>query len=74
MDSFQYIDGELQFFPTSEGYVRKTEGNRRQQFFDYVYNYTDHLGNIRLSYTTDPQSPSNIKILEESNYYPFGLQ
>ncbi|MDG4945057.1 RHS repeat-associated core domain-containing protein [Weeksellaceae bacterium KMM 9713] len=74
LDSFQYIDGELQFFPVSGGYVRKTEGNGRQQYFDYVYNYTDHLGNIRLSYTTDPQSPSNIKILEESNYYPFGLQ
>ncbi len=76
MDGFQYKDGELQFFPVSEGYVRKTEGNRRQQFFDYVYNYTDHLGNIRLSYTTDPisGSTSNIKILEENNYYPFGLQ
>ena len=76
LDGFQYIDEELQFFPVSEGYVRKTEGNRRQQYFDYVYNYTDHLGNIRLSYTTDPISGSanNIKILEENNYYPFGLQ
>ena len=75
LDSFQYIDGELQFFPTSEGYVRKTDGTNRK-WFDYVYNYTDHLGNIRLSYTTAPLSSgiSGIKILEENNYYPFGLK
>ena len=75
LDGFQYIDEDLQFFPTSEGYVRKTDGTNRR-WFDYVYNYTDHLGNIRLSYTTDPISGSanNIKILEENNYYPFGLQ
>lgn len=39
-------------------------------------NYTDHLGNIRLSYTKEilPGNESNLKILEENNYYPFGLQ
>jgi RHS repeat-associated protein len=36
-----------------------------------VYNYTDHLGNIRLSYT---QSGTELKILEENHYYPFGLK
>jgi len=41
--------------------------------FDYVYNYTDHLGNIRLSYTQDPQT-GILAILEENHYYPFGLQ
>jgi RHS repeat-associated protein len=39
--------------------------------FNYVYNYTDHLGNIRLSYT---QSGTELKILEENHYYPFGLK
>ena len=79
LDSFQYIDEELQFFPIpiaiGKGYVRKTDGSNRK-WFDYVYNYTDHLGNIRLSYTSDPLSSStnNIKILEENNYYPFGLK
>jgi RHS repeat-associated protein len=38
-----------------------------------VYNYTDHLGNIRLSYTQDPQTGA-LAILEEQHYYPFGLQ
>ncbi|MFY7937949.1 MAG: RHS repeat-associated core domain-containing protein, partial [Flavobacterium sp.] len=41
--------------------------------FDYVYNYTDHLGNIRLSYTLDP-SDQVLKILEENHYYPFGMK
>ncbi|MCS3533057.1 RHS repeat-associated core domain-containing protein [Chryseobacterium sp. JUb7] len=34
----------LQFVPTSEGYYDFTNNS-------YIYNYTDHLGNVRLSYT-----------------------
>jgi RHS repeat-associated protein len=41
--------------------------------FNYVYNYTDHLGNIRVSYGLDPES-NVLKILEENHYYPFGLK
>src|SRR5690606_33670064 len=44
-----------------------------QLVFNYVYNYTDHLGNIRLNYTKDPVS-NELDILEENNYYPFGLK
>ncbi|MDO5655054.1 MAG: hypothetical protein Q4G27_02820 [Flavobacteriaceae bacterium] len=48
----------------------------------YVYNYVDHtstslstgFGNIRLSYTEDPKHPNELIILEENNYYPFGLK
>jgi RHS repeat-associated protein len=40
--------------------------------FNYVFNYTDHLGNIRLSYGLDENNV--LKILEENNYYPFGLK
>ena len=39
---------------------------------NYVFNYTDHLGNIRLSYGLDQNNV--LKILEENNYYPFGLK
>jgi RHS repeat-associated protein len=38
---------ELQFFNTSEGYA--TPNNSGE--FDYIYQYKDHLGNVRLSYT-----------------------
>jgi len=66
---FQYKDGVLQFFPTSEGYVSHTKGS-----YSYVYNYTDHLGNVRMSYAKNPASPSELKIIEENHYYPFGLK
>jgi RHS repeat-associated protein len=41
--------------------------------FHYVFNYTDHLGNIRLSYSKDPATNA-LKIIEENHYYPFGLK
>jgi RHS repeat-associated protein len=44
--------------------------------FKYVYQYKDHLGNVRLSYSDadlngaiDPST----EIIEEKNYYPFGM-
>ena len=45
--------------------------------FDYVYQYKDHLGNIRLSYTDsdgDGSLDPATDIIKESNYYPFGLE
>ena len=68
LDGFQYKNGVLLFFPTSEGYVDHTGEN-----YNYVYNYTDHLGNVRMSYTKDPAT-GNTKILEENHYYPFGMK
>jgi len=72
LDGFQYeIQGNawvvpaLKFVPTAEGYYN-FENNK------YIYNYTDHLGNVRLSYS---KSINNIaEVLEENNYYPFGLK
>ncbi len=61
----------LQFFPTAEGYVKNTAG-----LYSYVFNYTDHLGNVRLSYSDSDKNGiiATTEILEESNYYPFGLK
>ena len=73
INGFQYFDNVLQFFPTPEGYVKNTPMMSGGYSFDYVYNYTDHLGNVRLSYTQDPQTGA-LAILEEQHYYPFGLQ
>ncbi|MDP2159407.1 MAG: RHS repeat-associated core domain-containing protein, partial [Flavobacterium sp.] len=66
---YQYKDGQLQFFPHAEGYVNVLEEN----YFNYVYHYTDHLGNIRVSYGIDPES-FDLVILEENHYYPFGMK
>jgi RHS repeat-associated protein len=51
----------------SEGYVRHTPSITSvgtHGDFDYVFNYTDHLGNIRLSYVLDP-SGEGLKVMEE---------
>src|SRR5690606_10792698 len=62
------------FFATSEGYVnilRKGTGSLAKIAYSYVYNYTDHLGNIRLSYVNNATVPT---IIEENHYYPYGLK
>ncbi|WP_396179843.1 hypothetical protein [Flavobacterium sp.] len=61
-NGFQYQDTKLQHFPTAEGYVSVVEGK-----INYVYNYTDHLGNIRLSYGLDPEVQGQLKILAETD-------
>ncbi|MEX0275694.1 MAG: RHS repeat domain-containing protein [Flavobacteriaceae bacterium] len=65
---------QLQFFSTPEGYV--TPGTTEGQWA-YVYQYKDHLGNVRLSYTDADGNgtidPDN-EIIEENNHYPFGMR
>ncbi|HZH87780.1 MAG TPA: hypothetical protein VFD78_01240, partial [Chitinophagaceae bacterium] len=46
VNGFQYENNELQFFPHAEGYVKRNTNNT----YLYVYQYKDHLGNVRLSY------------------------
>ena len=65
--NYIYQNGQLQFFSHPEGYVT-ADG---QGGYDYVYNYTDHLGNVRLSYM---DNNGTTEIVEENNYNPFGLQ
>lgn len=72
-NGFIYEEDELQFFGHPEGYVQKDGlGN-----FEYVYQFTDHLGNIRLSYSDINKNgtiEASTEILQERNYYPFGLE
>ncbi len=70
--NYVYKNDQLQFFTTAEGYAEPNSSNG----FDYIYQYTDHLGNIRLSYK-DANGNGTItqdEIIEENNYYPFGLK
>ena len=70
--NYKYVNGALQFFNHSEGYVQKDGSS-----FSYVYQYKDHLGNVRLSYTDNDGNgiiDASTEIIEESNYYPFGLK
>ncbi|MET3730567.1 RHS repeat domain-containing protein [Moheibacter stercoris] len=78
-NSEQYAGEVLQFFPHPEGYVKVTPGAATPTSpptfysYNYVYNYTDHLGNVRLSYSKNPAT-NQLNILEENHYYPFGLK
>ncbi|WP_319802356.1 RHS repeat-associated core domain-containing protein [Flavobacterium sp. N502540] len=56
----------MEFFPTAEGYYDNIDKK-------YVYQYKDHLGNIRLSYAKNPATQV-LTIIDENNYYPFGLK
>lgn len=76
IDGYQYVNNKLQFFPHVEGYVNvvgKTATDNNERVFNYVYNYTDNQGNIRLSYAWDSVE-NKLKILKETHYYPFGVE
>ncbi|WP_343618301.1 RHS repeat-associated core domain-containing protein, partial [Flavobacterium sp.] len=63
LGGYQYDNSSLKFFPTAEGYVELVSGA-----YKYIYQYKDHLGNVRVSYD------KTLAIKEESNFYPFGLK
>ncbi len=74
LNGFQYKNAKLQFFPHAEGYVNTTASRSSTSYsFNYVFNFTDHLGNVRLSYSKDLVT-EELKIIEENHYYPFGLK
>lgn len=69
---------ELKFFNHPEGYVEK-QGlglSGSQGAYKYIYQYKDHIGNIRLSYSdsNNDGAVNASEIIEENNYYPFGLK
>ena len=53
----------LSFFPTSEGYYD-------YENFRYIYQYKDHLGNVRVSYV---KNGDDLEIKDRNDYYPFGM-
>jgi len=73
--NYVYENGNLQFFNHPEGYAEPKNERDLSAGFDYIYQYKDHLGNIRLSYADDNEDGTVDveEIREEKNYYPFGL-
>ncbi|QRY55965.1 DUF6443 domain-containing protein [Sphingobacterium siyangense] len=55
---------ELKFFPTAEGFYDYTKNQ-------YIYQYKDHLGNVRLSFAKN--SAGATEIVDSNDYYPFGM-
>ena len=71
--NYVYENSSLKFFNHPEGYIEPDDSGE----YDYVYQYKDHLGNIRLSYTdinNNGAIEASTEIVEENNYYPFGLK
>ncbi|UOU98994.1 RHS repeat-associated core domain-containing protein [Chryseobacterium daecheongense] len=63
-ESFSLVVPTLKFFATAEGYY-DFQNNK------YIYNYADHLGNIRVSFTREG---AQAVIVEKNDYYAFGLK
>ncbi|CAM1344189.1 conserved hypothetical protein [Tenacibaculum amylolyticum] len=89
--NYIYEDNDLQFFNHAEGYVKVENVTSSAVEMSYVYQYKDHLGNVRLSYTDNDGDgkidlevsgqdidgdgiTGEFEIIEEKNYYPFGLK
>lgn len=73
--NYIYENGNLKFFSIPEGYVEPKNTANYGSGFNYIYQYKDHLGNIRLSYKNiGSVSTPSLQIIEENNYYPFGLK
>ena len=70
LGGFEHEDGYLKFFPTPEGYAYNDNGT-----FKYVYQFKDHLGNNRVSYTdSDNSNDTNAsEIISNTDYYAMGL-
>ncbi len=66
-----YEGSSLKFFNHAEGYTEPVNASNYGSGFKYIYQYKDHLGNIRLSYK---DNNGTLQIQEENNYYPFGLK
>jgi RHS repeat-associated protein len=74
------FDDSLKFISNSEGYSEPvyitTRFGTLISGYNYVYQYKDHLGNIRLAYgdaNNNGSIDATTEIIEENNYYPFGL-
>ncbi|MFD0863987.1 RHS repeat-associated core domain-containing protein [Sungkyunkwania multivorans] len=64
----------LKFFHMPVGYVEPAGAGNA---FTHVYQYKDHLGNVRLSFADDNGDgtiDAATEVREENNYYPFGLK
>jgi len=83
---YVYLKSTLQFMSQPEGYIDpvaqtsqvkgSSNGTTTYSAYNYIFQFKDHLGNIRLSYGDSDKNGAvdTSEIIEESHYYPFGLK
>ena len=64
--NIEYQNNALEAYYTEEGRINYAQGSRTE------YNIKDHLGNTRVCFTP-PATGNAPKILQQTNYYAFGL-
>ncbi len=85
-----YNRSGLSFIHHAEGYAEPKNSSDLNQGFDYIYEYKDQLGNIRLSYSdkdgdgkidvlrdnadVDGDGDNRHEIMQVKDYFPFGMQ
>ncbi|MBO9675256.1 MAG: RHS repeat-associated core domain-containing protein [Sphingobacteriaceae bacterium] len=68
IDGIQYTNNSIDFIQTEEGLARRS-GNS----YNYEYNLSDHLGNVRVTFYQNPTT-NQLEVLQRDDYYAFGLR
>ncbi|MFD2581590.1 DUF6443 domain-containing protein [Pedobacter vanadiisoli] len=68
IDGIQYTNNSIDFIQTEEGLARRN-GNS----YNYEYNLSDHLGNVRVTFYQNPTT-NQLEVLQRDDYYAFGLR
>jgi RHS repeat-associated protein len=71
VSGIQYKDNNIEMVQTEEGRALPT--SLSSTTYNYQYNLTDHLGNVRVSFWRNPNS-GQLEILQREDYYAFGMQ
>ncbi|MEO1053834.1 MAG: RHS repeat-associated core domain-containing protein [Bacteroidota bacterium] len=62
MGEFIYEDGQLQIIQHEEGRIVPDDGH-----YEYQYHLRDHLGNVRTTFTTEPETITYLATMEYGN-------
>jgi RHS repeat-associated protein len=69
VSGIHYENNSIAFIQTEEGRALAAGGGN----YNYQYNLSDHLGNVRVSFWRNPNSQS-LEVVQQDNYYAFGLR
>ena len=68
VDGIEYSNTGIELIRTEEGIARRSGSS-----YNYEYNLTDHLGNVRYSFMKDANTGQPSR-LQSDDYYAFGMR